>query len=407
MTRFWESIRIAVEVIWSNKLRAFLTVLGNVVAVASIVAVVALVQGMHSRANEIVIAETGADAFSIQRVGIVEDADSADRAERKNPEVTLRDLDAVRSLSPSLRVTMARARASGRLSFGSRVVENLTVEGITAEYAWFPKYTAGAGRLLSTQEVGRGRPVCVLGSQAAEKLFGGTNPIDQMIRIDQLHFRVVGVLRERGALFGFSQDEFVAIPLGAFTKLYGRRPLVILARPHDPALLDNAMDEARAAMRANRGLRPYEEDDFGMLNAATFLDIWHRMTAGIFGVLIGVVTLSLIVGGLVIMTILLMTVTERTQEIGLRKALGARRRDILGQILAESVALSVLGGLLGTTLGSAFAVLIGRTTPIPADIEAWSIVLGVAMTIVVGLFFGLYPAMVAARMDPWEAMRRE
>jgi putative ABC transport system permease protein len=407
MTRLWENVRIAVEVIWSNKLRAFLTVLGNIVAVASIVAVVALVQGMHSRAEEIVVSETGADAFAINRVGVVDDAEAAERAERRNPEVTLRDLDAVRNLSPSLRVTMARARATGRLTFGNRVAENLTIEGVTADYAWFPKYTSGSGRLISTLEVERGRPVCLLGSQAAEKLFGGANPIDQTIRIDQLHFRVVGVLRERGALFGFSQDEFVAIPLGAFTKLYGKRPLIILARPRDPALLDLTMDEARAAMRANRRLRPYEEDDFGMLNASTFLDIWHRLTAGIFGVLIGVVILSLIVGGLVIMTILLMTVTERTQEIGLRKALGARKRDIMGQILAESVALSVLGGLLGTALGSAFAVVIGSTTPIPAVIETWSIALGVAMTIAVGLFFGLYPAMVAARMAPWEAMRRE
>jgi putative ABC transport system permease protein len=406
MTRLWESVRIAVEVIWSNKLRAFLTVLGNIVAVASIVAVVALVQGMHSRAREVVISETGADAFAITRVGIEKDADAAERAERRNPVVTLRDLDAVQRLSP-LRDTMARTRGSGTVSFGSRVVENLTIEGLTGEYTWFAKYNAASGRLLSTQEVERGRPVCMLGSKAAEKLFGGVNPVDQTIRIDGLHFRVVGVLRERGAVFGISQDEFATVPLGAFTKLYGKRPLVILARPRDPAFLDDAMDDARAAVRANRGLRPYEEDDFGILNAASFLEIWHRLTASIFGVLIGVVTLSLIVGGLVIMTILLMTVTERTQEIGLRKALGARRRDILGQILAESVALSVLGGLLGTTLGSALAVVIDRATPIPADIKAWSIALGVAMTIVAGLLFGLYPAMVAARMDPWEAMRKE
>ena len=322
-------------------------------------------------------------------------------------EVTLRDLDAVRNFSPSLSVTMARAKASGRLSFGNRILENLTIEGVTADHVWFPKYTPDSGRLISAQEVARGRTVAVLGSGAAEKLFGEVNPIDQTIRIDRLHFRVVGVLRKRGALFGFSQDEFVAVPLGAFAKLYGKRPLVIFARPTDPALLDSAMDEARAAMRANRRLRHYEEDDFGLLNAATFLDIWHRMTASIFGVLIGVVTLSLIVGGIVIMTILLMTVTERTQEIGLRKALGARKRDIMGQILAESVTLSVFGGLLGTALGSAVALVIERTTPIPADIEAWSIVLGVAMTIVVGLFFGLYPALVAARMAPMEAMRRE
>jgi putative ABC transport system permease protein len=407
MIRLWENVRIAVEVIWTNKLRAFLTVLGNIVAVASIIAIVALVQGMHHRVNEIVIAETGADAFAIQRMGLVQDADEAERALKRNPEVTLRDLDAVRNFSPALRVAMARAQASGRLIFGNKVLESLTVEGVTGDYVWFPKYTPGSGRLISNQEAARGSPVAVLGSGAAEKLFGQTNPIDQVIRIDQLHFRVVGVLRERGALFGFSQDEFVAVPLGAFVKLYGKRPLMILARPDDPTRLEEAMDEARSAVRANRGLRPHEEDNFGMVNAATFLDIWHRMTRSIFGVLIGVVTLSLVVGGIVIMTILLMTVTERTQEIGLRKALGARKRDIMGQILTESVTLSVFGGLLGTSFGFAVALVIERTTPIPAEVEVWSVVLGVAMTILAGLFFGLYPALVAARMDPMEAIRRE
>jgi putative ABC transport system permease protein len=407
VTRLWENVRIAVEVIWTNKLRALLTVLGNIVAVASIISVVALVQGMHAKANEIVIAETGADAFVIQRIGLVQDADQMERMIKRNPEMTLRDLEALRDYSAALRIAMARSQTTGRLSFGNTVLKDLTIEGVTGDYAWFPKYIAEEGRLLTAQEIERGRPVALLGSKVAEKLFGDANPIDQVVRIDRLHFRVVGVLRKRGAIFGYSQDEFVAVPLGAFAKLYGKRPLIILARPEDPLLLDEAMDEARSAMRASRRLRPSEEDDFGMVNAATFLDIWHRMTRSIFGVLVGVVTLSLVVGGIVIMTILLMTVTERTQEIGLRKAIGARRRDILGQILTESATLSVLGGLLGIALGFAVAVTIGATTPIPARVEFWSVALGVAMSFAVGLIFGVYPALVAARLSPMDAIRRE
>lgn len=403
--RFWEGVLVALEVIWANKLRTLLTVLGNIVAVTSIIAVVALIQGMNSKVNDVIVSETGADAFVIQQTGIVRNVEQSE-AQKNNPRVSLDDLRAVEQV-PSVSVAMARERASARVVFGETTLDGVAIEGVTPDYVWFPKYLVDSGRLILPHEVERRRAVALIGSDAAEKLFGQKSPLGQLIRVDGLHFRVVGVTRKRGAVFGQSQDEYIVVPLGAFEKRYGHQPLQVIARPKDPDRLDETMEDARAAVRVRRRLRPLQPDNFGMLDAGTFLDIWRRLTSRIFAVLIGVVLLSLFVGGIVIMNIMLMVVTERTQEVGLRKALGARKRDIIAQILAESVTLSVTGGIVGTILGVACAISIERLTPIPADVSAWSVALAVAMTMLVGLFFGLHPAIVAARLNPIEAIRKD
>jgi putative ABC transport system permease protein len=251
--------------------------------------------------------------------------------------------------------------------------------------------------------------VAVVGWQTADRLFGSdVDPIDKTIQIEGVHFRVIGVSAKRGSLLGQTQDEFAVMPLGQFRMIFGsRRSLSLSVRPRDLAQIAPAIDEATLALRAARRLKPKQVDNFGVFTSDTILDIYHSATNGIFAVLVGVVALSLVVGGIVIMNIMLMVVTERTREIGLRKALGARRSDIMAQMLSESVVLSVFGGVIGTMVGAAIALTVAAFTPIPATIEPWSITLGIGITALVGLFFGLYPAMQAARLDPIEALRRE
>ncbi|MBA3296666.1 MAG: FtsX-like permease family protein, partial [Acidobacteria bacterium] len=216
------------------------------------------------------------------------------------------------------------------------------------------------------------------------------------------------VSKKKGAIFGQSQDEFAVIPIGLFRKMFGSRmSLQILVKPRSPEVVKAAMDDATVAMRIQRRLRPSEPDNFGMFSSDSLLNLYHTATKGIFAVLVGVVALSLVVGGIVIMNIMLMVVSERTREIGLRKALGARRRDIIWQILTESVTLSTFGGLVGIGLGFLLALAISKATPLPAAVQFWSIAMGIGITAVVGLFFGMYPAMRAASLDPIEALRRE
>jgi putative ABC transport system permease protein len=216
------------------------------------------------------------------------------------------------------------------------------------------------------------------------------------------------VSKKKGSFFGNSQDNFVVIPLGAYQRLFGaRQSLQLVVKPRSPERLSLAMDDAIVALRVSRRLSPAQENNFGIFTSDTFLNLYRQATAGIFAVLVGVVALSLVVGGIVIMNIMLMVVSERTREIGLRKALGARRRDIMSQVLTESVTLSLFGGIVGIGLGFLVALAIAAATPLPARLEPWAVAAGVGITAGVGLFFGLYPAARAARLDPIEALRRE
>jgi putative ABC transport system permease protein len=407
MNQFFEAALIALSSIWANKLRSFLTVLGNIVAVTSIIAVVSLIQGMNAYVSNAIITDVGADNFTIQRMPVVRSVEDEERV-RNNPRITLRDADAVRRFSGNIHAVAAQANASGRIAYGEQSLDRVGIQGVSRDYLYFSTFDAERGRLISQTEIDRNRPVTVLGWEVADKLFGGRDPLDRIIMIQGVHFRVVGVSEKKGSIFGQSQDEFAIIPLGTFYKLFGSRPgMQLLVKPRTPDLVQPAMDDATVALRIERRLRPKEPDNFGMFTSDTLLGLYRSATAGLFAVLIGVVALSLVVGGIVIMNIMLMVVSERTREIGLRKALGARRRDIVWQILTESVTLSTMGGVVGVGLGFIAALIVSRLTPLPAAVQVWSVAIGIGITAVVGLFFGLYPAMRAARLDPIEALRRE
>jgi putative ABC transport system permease protein len=409
MNKFYESAIIALDAIWGAKLRSLMTVLGNIVAVTSIIAVVSLIQGLNASVKQAILNEAGADSFSIQQFPITRSDEEFDKV-RSNPRVSLQDMHAIRRYDSNLiTAVMADSGARGRITYRDKSIDGMSVTGVTSDYVNFSSYDAERGRLMSPTEVDSSRPVTVIGWQTADRLFGAdTDPLDKIIQVEGIHFRVVGVSAKRGSLLGQTQDEFAVIPLGQFQMMFGsRRSLEVMVKPRDVAMIASAEDEATVALRVARRLKPKQPDNFGLFTSDTILDLYHSATSGIFAVLIGVVGLSLVVGGIVIMNIMLMVVTERTREIGLRKALGARRSDIMSQMLTESVVLSMFGGVIGTIFGAIIALVISSFTPIPAAIEAWSVALGIGITALVGLFFGLYPAMRAARLDPIEALRRE
>jgi putative ABC transport system permease protein len=408
MHQFLEAAGIALGAVWANKLRSFLTVLGNIVAVTSIIAVVSLVQGMNEYVTNAIVSDVGADNFTIQRMPVLRTQADEDRV-RNNPRLTLQEAAVIRRYSENIGALSAEASASATMSYRSESVDGAQVQGVSADYINFATYDVERGRLISPVEIGSNRPVTIIGWDVADKLFGPVDPIDKTIAIARVHFRIVGVHKKKGAAFGNSQDNFAIIPLGSFQKMFGSRMfgLQLVVKPRSPEVVKAAMDDATVALRVERRLRPNEPDNFGMFTSDTLLGIYNTATKGIFAVLIGVVSLSLVVGGIVIMNIMLMVVSERTREIGLRKALGARRRDIVWQILTESVTLSTFGGILGTFFGFILATIISKLSPLPASVQVWSVVAGIGITAVVGLFFGMYPAMRAAKLDPIEALRRE
>jgi putative ABC transport system permease protein len=402
-----DSIVIALQAIWANKLRSFMTVLGNIVAVTSIVTVVTLIQGMNGMVADALLSDIGADSFTIQRRPPILNEDDEERT-RNNPLITMDEADAIRSFSPIIASVAAQAQRNATASYRTVEVDNAQIQGVTSTYTDFSTFSVENGRMMSPVEVERGQPVALLGWGLADRLFGDINPLDKTIKIAGVNFRVVGVSEQKGSFFGNSQDNFAVIPLGAYQRLFGaRQSLQLMVKPVTPDVMPTAMDDATVALRVKRRLKPTDPDNFGIFTADTILNIYRQVTSGVFAVLVGIVALSLVVGGIVIMNIMLMVVSERTREIGLRKALGAKRKDIMTQVLTESITLSTFGGIIGIALGSLGATAIAAFTPLPARLEVWSVVLGIGITAAVGLFFGAYPASRAAALDPIEALRRE
>ena len=407
MSQLLDSILIALRAIWANKLRSFMTVLGNIVAVTSIVTVVSLIQGMNGMVTDAILTDVGGDTFVVQRVPPIRTDEDEERM-RNNPLLTIDEADAIQAFSPAVKSVMAQASRNATVGYGTQELDSINVQGVTSDYIDFSTFDAERGRMMSSVEVDRAQPVTLIGYDIADRLFGQTNPLEKTIRIAGVGFRVVGVSKKKGAFFGQSQDAFVIVPMGAYLRLFGaRQSLTLVVKPNSPDDLQTAIDDATVALRVKRRLKPGQPDNFGLFTSDTILGLYNQATSGIFGVLVGVVALSLLVGGIVIMNIMLMVVSERTREIGLRKALGARRADIISQVLTESVVLSVFGGLVGIGLGFLLSLVIAAVSPLPARLEPWSIAVAIGITAGVGLFFGAYPASRAASLDPIEALRRE
>jgi putative ABC transport system permease protein len=405
---FWEALSSALHSLRGNKLRSFLTLLGIIVAVTSIIAVVTVIQGLNSKVSELVTGR-GADVFVLDRIGTSEAFSSQAMVEAMSrPELTAEDADALSREGGTLAYVAAEVAAREDVWGGSRKVEDMSVNGVGPEFPYLSTFEIARGRHLSPLEIDRARPVAVIGEDVAKEIFPTRDPLGETIRIRGRHFEVIGVAKPQGSTFGVTQDDFVVIPLATWQKIFSSRESVSISiKAADPNDIQTSIDEARMIMRARHNLRPSEPDDFGFMTTQELLELYRKITTGIYSALIGLVAISLVIGGIVVMNIMLVAVTERTREIGIRKAIGARASDVLRQFLTEAVILSAFGGLIGVALGFGIAILISQVTPLPYALRWWSIALGIGVSSLVGIVSGLYPAAKAARLDPIEALRHE
>ncbi|HVT40865.1 MAG TPA: ABC transporter permease [Gemmatimonadaceae bacterium] len=412
--RSLDVLATALSEIRANKLRSFFTLLGIIVSVAFLVAVVAIIQGMNAYVKEnIASAMIGTNAFQVRRtplqIGFFDDEMWKKVARR--PLLTKADFDVVRAALPgaqAIAITSGFPSPLSDVQWRSRAVGDVTVRGITAPYQEVQDYRLERGVPLTDLDVAQRRAVAVLGHEVAEKLFEQVDPIGQEIRLGGARFVVVGVVAAKGRVLGQSFDSFALVPLTRYEMLYGRRATTsISVKMPEAADVAPAMSRAEEAMRIAHHLRPNQENNFSVETADALVAFWKSLTAVLFSVIPAVVAIGIVVGGIVIMNIMLMAVTERTREIGIRKAVGARARDIEHQFLAEAVALSISGGMIGVLSGWGFSELVRAVSPLPARITWWSVALAVGLGASVGVIFGVYPARRAARLDPISALRTE
>jgi putative ABC transport system permease protein len=407
--RFLEGVRVAARSLWAYKLRTSLTILGNVVAVTSVIAVVSLIDGMD-RFVRTEIAEEGSNVLTLRRVDLLKSQTDFQYLldSRVHPDVTLSDYRYLREHPlESVERVAAFDHTEAVVDHEGRGAQNVTLYGWTADYPLFHDFSLEAGRHFSFFEERSSGSVAVLGADIAEKILGAGNPIGKTLRINGRHVEVIGVLAKQKSVLGRDPNRVVIVPLLRYFKIVGARSIGVRFRVAELGSLEASQQEIRQVMRIRRGLKPSEEDNFAVTSSEQIVALWEAVSRAIFTALILLVSISLVVGGVVIMNIMLVSVTERIREVGTRKALGARRSDILWQFLVESITISIAGGAVGILLGFGAASMISLLTPLPYAVEPWSIAAGLFVTLLVGLFFGIYPANRAAGLDPVEALRYE
>ena len=404
-----EAIKLSADAILSHKLRSFLTLLGVIFGVATVIVVVSLIEGFNKYVDE-KIANIGTNAFSVQKYSIDDfsSLEAFDQANRRNKDVRYEDLEALRLRGGVIKEVGGQEQEMCEVRFEDKVVYGVSLLAITANMVDIQNKTIEFGRPFTPAEETSNRAVCFIGADIADKLFPTDNPIGQKIRIDGRPFEVLGVAEAAGSVFGQSRDKYVSIPLTTFMNIYGsRRSIQIYVSSTSPATYQDAIDEARVVMRTRRKLPPNEPDNFGIITPSAVNNLREKIFGTIQVVAVGVTSIALVVGGIVIMNIMLVSVTERTKEIGLRKSLGARRRDILQQFLAESTTLSLVGGGTGVLIAYALAKLVSSLTPIPTALPMLAVAAALFVSGSVGLVAGVYPAWRASRLDPIVALRSE
>ena len=411
---FREAIRLALQTIWAHKMKTAFSVVGVFIGVMFLLAVVSIVEGMNRYMTDRFAGTLlGVNTFHLRRFPNFQAGEVTREMWRewiRRPRIRYEDADAVLAALTIDHVAAWESTSRAAVEYRGRVAADIDITAATERYFDVKALPIAAGRAFSAQEVRAGATVLVIGHELAQRLFEGRDPIGREVKIRAIPYRVIGVVEPQGNLFGISLDKFAVTTALAPAKRFVNPPGVIdalLVKTGSQTELQAAIAEAEAVMRTRRQLRPSEANTFALETSESLLDFWARINQVLLLALPGLVSISLVVGGIVIMNIMLMSVTERTREIGIRKSLGATRRDIRRQFLVESAAIATVGASLGVGTGLLIAKIVEATTPLPAAIAPWSIGVGVILGAGVGIVFGVYPATRAARLDPIVAMRQE
>jgi putative ABC transport system permease protein len=406
---FFEAASVALDSLRGSKMRSFLTLLGIILSTTTLIAVMSVIHGM-----DVFIAETastmGNDGFRVVRVAFVGRRDPKGFLEalKRNPELTREEFAFIKANATLVREVGMVAQRGVKLTYSGDLVDGVALLGGSPNTLAMTHTEPEYGRVYTDTEDNKHMPVVFLGADFKARFFPTVDPIGKVVALDGRPYEVVGIGKAKGSVFGQSQDSYVAIPDETYFKTYGAQKGITFAfQAMNREQLDQAQDEVRTLLRSWRHLRPQQEDNFAVLSSDTLVSAWDSLTGAIAAAAVGVVSVFMVVGGVVIMNIMLAVVSERTREIGVRKSVGARRQDILNQFLVESSMLSGIGGLIGVTIAWTISLLVRTFTPVPMVVPLPAVVLGVTLSAAVGLFFGIYPARRAARLDPIVALRSE
>jgi len=402
-----EPTMIALDTLRAHKLRSFLTLLGVILSVSTLIVVVSLVQGANTYVAE-KVANFGSNVFLVMRFPLITSAEQFVKLSRTNKNITWEDYEYVRdnmTLADSIGLEVRRL---GVVKYKTETIEDIDVRGVTANMGGIDTEEAEFGRYISEADDMHRANVAMIGVDVAKRFFAGVDPLGKLIYVDGEAYEVVGVGKEMGSAFGQSQDSFVYIPIQTWRKVYGSNvKMNINVKALSADLMQPAEDEARMLLRAHRHLTPKQDDNFGVVEPSAIMELYNNVTGGLAGASIWIVAIFLVIGGIVIMNIMLASVTERTREIGVRKSLGATRRDVMLQFLLESGVMATIGGVLGVLVAMLISFTISHLTPFPMDLPIRWVIIGITVAAGVGVFFGVYPAYKASKLNPIEALRFE
>jgi putative ABC transport system permease protein len=398
---------VALETMRAHKLRSFLMLLGIVLSVSTLIIVVALIEGTNQYiANT--VANMGSNVFLVHQFPLITDAETFIKAQRHNKKITWDDFEAMRDGLKLPKAVGVEVRTFGKLRYGQQDMQDVNVRGVTANIGDMDVEEPATGRYITDLDNKHRTSVTMIGADVARQLFPNLDPLGREIMIDGRPFQIVGVAKPMGTMLGQSQDGFAYIPIETYFKIYGQQQsLSVNVQARSAGWMAQTQEEVRTLMRARRHLGPHDEDTFGILASAGLLDLWNNLTGAIAGSMVGIVSVFLLIGAIVIMNVMLASVTERTREIGVRKSVGARRYDIMMQFLVEAATMSAIGGVLGVSFAYFVAVVVRNATSVRMVVPVFWVFFSLAVSAAVGLIFGMYPARKASRLDPIEALRFE